>query len=71
MQADAIKVESIRKGFQNDASNLNQHFAFWATAHLVMIITVILILEPKAFCEKARSQTEKKKLKAEKYKLPW
>ena len=43
MQADAIKVESIRKGFQNDASNLNQHFAFWATAHLVMIITVILI----------------------------
>ena len=43
MQADAVKVESVRKGFQNDASKLNQRFAFWDTAHLVMIITVILI----------------------------
>ena len=43
MQTDAIKVECVRKGCQNDASKLKQCFAFWDAAHLVTIIIIILI----------------------------
>ena len=37
MQADAVKVESVRKGFQNDASKLNQRFAFLCDLIVVLV----------------------------------